>query len=305
MSSLARYLDPDVIRQVSRLDMRARFIVEGFLAGLHRSPVHGLSVEFSEHRKYAAGDDLRTIDWSVFARTDRLFVRKYVAETQLACHLIVDASASMGAVGPWNAAADASDDTKLSYAIHIAAALGFLITRQQDSVGLAIIGDGLQGMLPPRARRADLAQLLAVLAGVRPQGPTQLAAGLHAALDRIPHRGIVVVLSDLLSDEKSVIEALHRVRHRGHDLIVMHILHRDEAAFPFSGALQLEDPETGRVMSVQADAVRDGYRAAIDRWRGDLHNQILAMRGDYVALDTGMPFDKALVEFLLQRARRR
>lgn len=305
MSSLAKYLDPEVIRQVSRLDMRARFIVEGFLAGLHRSPVHGLSVEFSEHRKYVSGDDLRTIDWSVFARTDRLFVRKYVAETHLACHLIVDASASMGSVGPWKSSPDETDDTKLSYAIHIAAALGFLVIRQQDSVGLAVIDEGLRDMLPPRARRADLAHLLAVLASVKPSGRTQLAAGLHAALDRIPHRGIVVLLSDLLSDPQGVGEALHRVRHRGHDLIVMHILHRDEAAFPFVGALKLEDPETGTVMSVQADAVRNEYRAAIARWRRELADQILAMRGDYVALDTSMPFDKALVEFLAQRARRR
>lgn len=306
MRSLTQYLDPDVVRSVSRLDLRARFIVEGFLAGLHRSPFSGLSVEFREHRKYVAGDDPRSIDWNVFARTDRLFVRKFEAETHLACHLLVDASASMGAVGETSShpLADAISD-KLLYAIHLAAALGYLVIRQQDAVGLGVIGDGLVDMLPARSRRGDLATLLARLAAVKPAGETNLAAGIQAALQRIPHRGVIVVLSDLLTEPESLKQALHAVRFRGHDLIVLHILDRHETHFDFEGPLQLEDPETGARLSADADGVRRGYVAALEQWRTQLHDEITALKADYLPLDTSMPFDKALIEFLIQRSKRR
>jgi uncharacterized protein (DUF58 family) len=306
MTSLARYLDPEVIQQVRRLDLRARFIVEGFLAGLHRSPFQGFSVEFAEHRKYVQGDDLRAIDWNVFARTDRLFVRKYAAETHLDCHLLVDASASMGYVGlaDWLRPAEQSAG-KLNYAIHIAAALGYLVTRQQDAVGLGVLGEGLRTMLPPRSRRADLVQLLATLVGTKAEGPTGLARGMREALARISHRGLVVLLSDLLTDASETLETLHHVRFHGHDLIVMHILDEDEVKFPYRGTLRLEDPETGRTITTEAEAVRERYRRAVASWRSELRERISAMHGDYVALDTSMPFDKALVEFLIQRSRRR
>lgn len=308
MSSLAKYLRPDVIEQVSRLDLRAKFIVEGFLAGLHRSPFQGLSVEFAEHRKYTQGDDLRTLDWNVFARTDRLYVRKYAAETHLDCHLLVDASASMGPVG--EIASDDSESasdrsTKLHYAIHVAAALGYLVTHQQDAIGLAILRDGLATMLPPRSRRGDLVHLLATLADTKPAGPTGLATGLHTALARIPHRGVIVVLSDLLTDTAETLQALHHARFRGHDLIVMHILDAAEVTLPYEGAVRLEDPETGGFLEVDAAGVRAAYTAAVNRWRDELRTKIQAIRGDYVALDTAMPFDKALVEFLTQRSKRR
>jgi len=305
MSSLARYLDPEVIQQVSRLDLRARFIVEGFIAGLHRSPFQGLSSEFSEHRKYVQGDDLRTIDWNVFARTDRLYVRKFQAETHLDCHLLVDASASMGYVGEPHAARQPSAPTKLDYAIYLAAALGYLVTRQQDAIGLGVLGEGLQTLLPPRSRRADLVQLLATLAAIKPRGRTGLAAGIHQALRRIAHRGVIVVLSDLLTETAPVIEALHHVRFRGHDLIVMHILDAAEVRFPFDGAVRLEDPETGLAVEADGEGVRQRYVQALAGWRSALRDRIMALDGDYVPLDTSVRFDRALVEFLIQRSRRR
>ncbi len=307
MSSLAKYLDPAVIQQVSRLDLRARFIVEGFLAGLHRSPFQGFSVEFSEHRKYVQGDDLRTLDWNVFARTDRLFVRKYNAETHLECHLFVDTSASMGYVGGLGPIGSVSPQPagKLLYAVHLAAALGYLVIRQQDAIGLAVIGDGLKKVLPPRSRRQHLAQLLTTLTSVVPQGPTGLAAGIHQALAQIPHRGLVVLLTDLLTEPEAAMQALHHVRFRGHELIVMHVLDAAEVAFPFEGTLRLEDPESGEVRVSDAAAVRAKYIAAVAAWRDDLRQKLTALRADYVPLDTSMPFDKALVEFLVQRSKRR
>jgi len=305
LSNLARFLDPQIIQQVSRLDLRARFIVEGFLAGQHRSPFQGLSVEFSEHRKYVHGDDLRTIDWNVFARTDRFYVRKYAAETHLDCTLLVDTSASMGYVGEPHAAGETEDASKLLYAVHIAAALGYLVIRQQDRIGLGIIGEGLSTLLPPHSRKSDLVRLLATLAAASPGGKTGLARGIHEVLQRIPHRGLIVLFSDLLTDSEATAEALHHVRFRGHDLIVMHILDSAELRFPFEGSLRLEDPESGETLVTDALGARDKYLDAVAQWRRQLQDRISAIRGDYVPLDTSMPFDKALVEFLLQRSRRR
>jgi uncharacterized protein (DUF58 family) len=312
MNPLARYLDPDAIQSVGRLDLRARFIVEGFLAGLHSSPFQGFSVEFSEHRKYVHGDEPRTIDWKVFARTDRLYVRKYEAETHLACHLLVDASASMGFVGYLGGTADIAPArptpqpaAKLQYAIHLAAALGYLITKQQDAVGLGILTDGLDRLLPARTKRSHLIEVLGALAATTPRGQTGLAQGVAAALSQIPHRGLVVLMSDLLTDTEAVLEALHHIRFRGHDLIVMHILDAAETAFPFDGSLRLEDPESGRTLVVDARAVRRRYQKALDEWRADLDRRITALRADYLPLDTSRRFDQALIEFLIQRSRRR
>lgn len=323
MTPLAKYLDPAIIQQVGRLDLRARFIVEGFLAGLHSSPFQGLSVEFSEHRKYVQGDDLRTIDWNVFARTDRLFVRKHQAETHLACHILVDASASMGPVGRLDQLASDADRkqrlrrtseptasageahlTKLEYAIHLAAALGYLVTHQQDAIGLGVIGEGLTSFLPARSRRTHLLQMLAELSDVKPAGQTGLAEGVHAAMHRIPHRGLVIVMSDLLTAPEACFEALHHVRFRGHDLIVMHVLDAVEAHFDLEGTIRLEDPESGQILVTQAEDVRKNYLDALNAWRDDLAKRLAGIKADYVPLDTSMPFDKALVEFLAQRSRR-
>lgn len=305
MSHLTRYLDPQVIQQVGRLDLRARFIIEGFLAGLHSSPFQGLSVEFSEHRKYVQGDDLRTIDWNVFARTDKLFVRKHQAETRLACHILVDSSASMGHVGlPGVSGAAGGTMRKIDYAVHLSAALGYLVTQQQDAIGLGIIGEGLESFLPAQSRRRHLVQLLAELSNATAQGGTGLGAGIHEALRRIPHRGLIIVMSDLLTDQDDCFEALHHIRFRGHDLIVMHVLDAAEAEFPFDGEVRLEDPETGQTLVTDSESVRRRYIEAIADWRKELSDRLSAIRADYVALDTSMPFDKALVEFLVQRTRR-
>lgn len=305
MTPLAKYLDPRLIHQVSRLDLRARFIVEGFLSGLHASPFHGLSPEFSEHRKYAHGDDPRHVDWRVFARTDRLFIRRHEAETSLACHLIVDASASMGPVGEPGRVAGHAGMTKFAYAVHLAAAMGYLLHRQRDAVGLGIVTDRLSRFLPARTRPAHLSALLGALDATTPAGDTGLAAGIHAALTLIPHRGLLVVLSDLLAETDAVLEALHHIRFRGHDLIVMHVLDAVEVEFPFDGPVRLSDPESGELLTIDAGALRTRYAALLSDWRGQLRSRIAGLRADYVPVSTREPFDRALVEFLIRRARRR
>lgn len=306
MSSATRYLRPDVIAQVQRLDLKARFIVEGFLSGLHRSPFQGFSVEFSEHRKYSAGDDLRQIDWSVYARTDRFFIRKYDAETNVECHLIVDTSASMSYPSP-ERQVDPQRLSKLDYAICLAAALGYMMVHQQDAVGLARFDSRLRTYLPPRSRRAHLMRVINELAGVRPsadQSDKGLAETLHEVARRVRRRGLMVVLSDFLADPDAVIRGLHHLRFRGHDVILFQVLDWAETRFPFEQLSEFIDPETGGRIVVHPQAVRERYLAALEAFSSRYRREAAAVRADFVQVDTSMTFDRALMQFLIDRQRK-
>src|SRR6478672_7875769 len=239
MATAERYLNPKVIAQVGRLDLRAKFIVEGFLSGLHASPFQGFSVEFSEHRKYTAGDDLKDLDWNVYAKTDRYYVRKYQAETNVTGYLVMDLSASLDWCGVREmekakvagaqhlssaGAAEVERLTKFEYAICLAAALGYLMIHQQDPVGLVTVADKIRDVLPPKSKRTQLGHILALLAKLQPAGETSIAKSLHQVAGMIRHRSLVMLFSDLLGDVDPVYKALHRLRHAGHDVIVFHIL---------------------------------------------------------------------------------
>ena len=221
--STEKYLRPDVIRQIGRLDLRAKFIVEGFLAGLHASPFHGFSVEFSEHRKYVPGDDLKDLDWNIYAKTDRYYVKKFEAETNLTGYLAMDLSASM-------AYTYRQDLTKFEYAICLAAALGYLMIHQQDPVGLITFDTRVQACLPPHSRRTQLGTILGVLANLKPSGRTDVATCLHQVAAMIRNKGLVILFSDLLTEPAPVLEGLHHLRHRGNEVILFHILDEAEVA---------------------------------------------------------------------------
>ena len=293
-SSVEQYLRPDVIQQVKRLDLKARFIVEGFLSGLHDSPYHGFSVEFSEHRKYSPGDDIRQIDWNVYAKTDRFYVKKFQAETNLDGYLLVDCSGSMDF-------ATGGRMTKMDYAICLAAALGYLMISQQDPVGLIMFDEKIRTFLPPRAKRSHLMNLLGELARIKPAKKTHLAEAIHDVANRVKKRGLMILLSDLLADQHEVIEALHHLRFRGHDLIVFQVLDHSELAFEFDGQVRFEEPETGEHLDADPRAIRAAYleeiRAFIDEYKRQCQN----VRADFVTVDNAMTFDKALIEFLIQR----
>src|SRR5262245_11659414 len=217
MPTAEQYLKPEVIRTVSRLDLRARFIVEGFLSGLHASPFHGFSVEFSEHRRYAQGDDLKDIDWLVYAKTDRYYVKKYQAETNISGYLLMDLSASMGYT-------HRQELTKFEYSVCVAAALSYLMIHQQDPVGLITFDQKLQSSLPPKSKRTQLGTILGVLAKARPTGETDVAGSLRRIAAMVRHRSLFMLFSDLLCDHEPVLDALHLVRHAGHDVILFHVL---------------------------------------------------------------------------------
>ena len=289
------YLRPDVIQQVRRLDLKARFIVEGFLAGLHNSPFHGFSVEFSEHREYVPGDDIRRIDWGVFAKTDRFYIRKYQAETHLDAYLLMDCSASMGY------AADGRM-TKMDYAICLAAALGYMMIHQQDSVGLITFDEKIRSFLPPRSKRSHLQNILSTLAKTAPAARTNLAAVLHDAAERIRKRGLIILLSDLLGeDQQQVVEALHHLRYRGHDLMIFQVLDTSELTFEFDGQVRFEEPERGGHVDADPRAIQAGYLEAIGAFIEEYRRQCQTVRADFVTVHNGMTFDKALIEFLIER----
>ena len=296
-STAEKYLKPEVIRQVARLDLRAKFIVEGFISGLHASPFHGFSVEFSEHRKYTAGDNISDVDWAVFAKTDRFYIKKFQAETNLTGYLVMDLSGSMGYTYR-------QDLTKFEYGVSLAAALGYLMIHQQDPVGLIAFDQEVRQSLAPKSKRTQLGNILSLLASLAPKGETSIAKSLHQVAGMLRHRSLVMIFSDLLGDAGPVYKALHRLRHSGHDVIIFHILDEAEALFPFSGMLELEDNETREKIEVDADAIKADYLEEVAAFRAGYKKECMGARIDYVPIHTGLPFDKALMSYLHSRQSR-
>lgn len=291
------YLRPEVIRQVARLDLRAKFIVEGFLAGLHASPFQGFSVEFSEHRKYVPGDDLKDLDWNVYAKTDRYYVKKFQAETNVTGYLMMDLSSSM-------AYTYRQELTKFEYGICLAAALGYLMIHQQDPVGLVTFDTRIQTCLPPRSKRTQLGNILAVLSNLKPAGQTDIGACVHQLAAMIRSKSLIMLFSDLLTEPGPVLESLHRLRHKGHDVILFHILDEAEVHFPFEGTVEFQDVEEDRKLTLDALSMKPDYLQALGEFQQFYREECAKANIDYVAMDTSVNFDKALMEYLVQRQRR-
>src|ERR1051326_4836109 len=279
MNSAEKYLRPEVIRQVSRLDLRAKFIVEGFLSGLHASPFHGFSVEFSEHRKYVPGDDLKDLDWNIFAKTDKYYLKKFQAETNLTCYLVMDLSASM-------AYTFRQELTKFDYAICLAAALGYMMIHQQDPVGLVAFDTQIRTALPPRSKRTQLPTILALLANLKPAGQTDVANGLSQLAAMIRSKSLIMLFSDLLADPAPIMQSLHQLRHRGHDIIVFHILDEAEVHFPFEGLVEFKDAEGDRRMTLDAAGMKPDYMEALQQFRAKWKEDCAQAGIDYLATDT-------------------
>ncbi len=298
MTGSEKYLRPEVIQQVARLDLRAKFIIEGFLSGLHASPFQGFSVEFSEHRKYTPGDDIKDIDWKVYARTGRHYVKKFRAETNMTGHLVIDLSQSMGYTYRQTL-------TKFEYAICLAAALGYLMIHQQDPVGLVTFDEKIRTVLPPKSKRSQLGTILSLLANLQPSGQTDIAAGLFQLASLLRGKSLVMLFSDLLTDPDPVYKSLYRLRHAGHEVILFHILDEAEVHFPFTGMNTFEDPETGTIVkNIDARGMRDDYLAGVREFQANWKHECGLAGVDYVPIDTSVNFDKALLDYLLLRQRR-
>jgi uncharacterized protein (DUF58 family) len=297
MADAERYLKPEVIRQVARLDLRAKFIVQGFLQGLHASPYQGFSVEFSEHRKYVAGDDLKDLDWNAYAKTDKYYLKKFQAETNVTGYLVMDLSASM-------AYTYRQQLTKFEYAICLAAALGYLMIHQQDPVGLVTFDTKIETSLPPRSKRTQLGNILALLSNLKPSGKTDVAQCLHQLAAMIRSKSLVMLFSDLLTEPGPVIESLHHLRHRGHEIILFHILDEAEVHFPFQGVIEFRDVEEDNRLTLDARYMRHDYLQSLTEFRKLYKSECAKANIDFVPIDTSINFDRALMEYLLQRQKR-
>ena len=289
-------LDFDVLARLSSMQLLAKTVVEGFVLGLHRSPFRGFSVEFAEYRQYAPGDEIRHIDWKVFAKTDRYYVKQFEEETNLACTILLDASASMGygsrPAGP----------TKLQYGASLAACLAYFMAGQRDATGLTVFDDHIRLMLPPRLRPSHLKRLLAELDDLAPGGDTDIAAPLHQLAETLGRRGMIVLISDLLDDPEKVLSALQHFRFAGHDVLVFHILDEAEIGFTFDAMTEFTDLETGERLLVSAGGMRAAYLEEMRRFLATCQKGCAGIRADYALLNTATPLEQALSEYLHRRS---
>jgi uncharacterized protein (DUF58 family) len=296
--SQEQYLKPKVIQTIKRLDLRAQFIIKGFMHGLHASPLHGFSVEFSEHRKYTQGDDPSDIDWLVYAKTEKYYIKKYEAETNLTGYLVIDSSRSMGYTYR-------QEMTKFDYSICLAASLAYLMVHQQDPVGLITFDETIKQSLKPQSRRTQLGTILSVLSKLQPTGQTNISASLMQLAAMLKRQSMIMVFSDLLGDADEILKSLHRLRHSGHDVILFHVLDEAETQFPFHGRVELVNPESDEKISGNAETLKRGYLDALEEFRNRFRHDCSKTRIDYVELDTSVQFDKALIEYLTRRSGRR
>ena len=287
-------LEPGALAAIADLELVSRRIVDGTISGLHRSPFHGYSAEFSQYRHYRPGDDLKYVDWKLFARTDRLYTKQFRETTNLMCQIAFDVSASMDY-------ASAGGVTKFAYARLLASALSCLVSRQGDAVGLVTYADVLRQYLPSRGGQAHLRSILLTLTRSEPGGETNSAAALGRTIDLLKRRGLLIVISDLYDERPDVERALMRAAHVGHEVILFHVLTRDEVELPFRDDVEVEDPETGRVVLSNGRAAAPAYRESVsgflERWR----SRSATYGVDYVRLFTDQPLDTGLRAYLRRR----
>jgi uncharacterized protein (DUF58 family) len=286
-------LHPEAIKRISRMELRARHIVEGFLSGMHRSPYFGQSVEFLQHRQYTSGDDLRHIDWKVWAKRDHYFVKQYEEETNMRVTLLVDVSNSMlYGRGPLN---------KYEYASTIAVSLAYLLLRQQDAVGCVAFDEATRITVPLRSKRNHLLSIIQSLDNSRPQKKTDVYQILRGAAESFPRRGMMVLISDLLTDRAGLLKGIKLLRQRGHDVMVFHVMDDDELDFPFTGPMRFEGLEMPDHLTCNPRALRNGYLEALNGFLDEVRRGCARHSCDYRLIRTSEPLDAALATYLSRR----
>ena len=293
-----RFVDPAIIARLGTMELKARTVVEGFLSGLHRSPYKGFSVEFAEYRQYIRGDDLSTLDWKVYARTDRHYVRKFEEDTNVECHLLLDVSGSMAYRG-------ASPMSKQEYGSVLAGSLAFLMNRQRDATGLIAFDDRIVFRMPASARPGHLHTLLLGLERLEPGRRSDVGRPLHQLAEALLKRSLVVLISDLLDEPDPIIKGLQHLKFRGSDVVVFQVLDPHELTFPFKSAARFRDVESREEVTTEPANVRTSY---LREMAGLTLQYSRALRGagiDYVQLDSSQPLDFALLAYLDARSRRK
>lgn len=294
MALQSKYFVPERFGKFANLQLLARSVVEGFLSGLHRSPFRGFSVEFAEYREYVPGDDLRHFDWKVFARSDKRYIKQYEEETNLTCHILLDASGSM--------AYGSTQVTKFEYGCFLAAALTYLMVRQRDRVGVVIFDSQIRQRMAPGSSPAHMRNVMDVLERLEPSGRTGVAPALHSAAESLKRRGLVVVISDLIDDPASVMNALRHFRHDKHEVIIFDLVDPAELELPFDGLVEFEDMETQDRLLVEPVAVRDDYRSRVKSFFDNYRRECLSAKIDYELVTTALPFEFMLSAYLARRA---
>jgi len=284
-----------VVTKLRGLDLKARLVVEGFLTGLHRSPYRGFSVEFAEHRQYMPGDEIRRIDWKVWGKTDRFYVKEFEEETNMKGYILLDASGSM--------AYGSSRLSKLEYSSLLSAALSFLLLQQQDSVGLVTFVTRIRRYIPPRSTAVHLHHILKELDHLSAGGETNVSVTFHELAERIRRRGLVIVISDLLDDPREVLLSLKHFRHKKHEVIVFHVLDRFELEFPFEKSAVFRDMETREEIPVHPQHLRREYKRAVKAFMESYKKRCRENSIDYVPIDTSTPYGFALSSYLAKRKR--
>ncbi len=291
----ARFLAPEILARITSLELLARTVVEGFISGLHRSPFTGFSTEFAEYRQYMPGDDLRYLDWKLLGRTDRYYIKKYRADTNSQCHILIDASASMRYT--------TGEVSKLQYAQFLGSSLAYLANKPQDAVGLIAFDREVRTHVPAHSRSGHMQTIFGRMGQLEPGNETNLSVMLHQAAERITRRGFIIVISDFYDEPDAIIEALQHLRFKGNDVIVFQVLDKNELDFEFTEPVLLEDAETEEQLHVLPDVLGDGYRTTIRQHIEAVRNGCARNKIDYELLTTDKSLDKALFSFLAKRAK--
>ena len=296
MAGISDFLTPESMRKIEALVLRSRYVVEGFRAGMHASPLKGASIEFADHRQYVKGDNLRSIDWKVFGRTERHFIKRYEEETSLRTQIIIDSSGSM-------AYASAGQPTKYQYACRAAAALAYLITKQQDAVGLTLYDQKIREQVPARSGSRHLRLIVERLAAQAPKGRTNTGEALHSLAETFSRRGLIVIMSDLFDDAQAIFQAIAHFRKKMHDVILLQILDPAELELPMSKLAEFFDMETGEVLELDPALARAAYKAELQKDIDVARERCAMMNVDYRLVSTAQPFDDFIQQYLADRRR--
>ncbi|MCK4956190.1 MAG: DUF58 domain-containing protein [Candidatus Cloacimonetes bacterium] len=290
-----KYLNEEFIANISKFNLRARLIVEGFIVGLHKSPYHGFSVEFSDYRQYNSGDSINNLDWKVYAKTNRYYIKRYEEETNLKSYLIVDHSASMGYAS--------GKTSKLEYAKAFASALAYLMISQQDAVGLLSYTNKITNYIPPRSMRSYLTILFKTLHNLQPQAKTNTAQVLHSLAERIKKRGLIILISDMMDDPDKILQGLQHFRHHKHEVILFHLQDAKEIDLNFKQETEFIDSETGEKVTVNPWQIRKDYQKAYQQNCEYLKTRCHQSFIEYQPITTTTPFDEALLHYLIKRSK--
>jgi len=287
------YLTPEIISKLNNLSIKARFVVEGFIVGLHKSPYHGFSVEFSEHRSYGAGDEIRHIDWKLWGKTDRFFIKQYEEETNLKSYLLLDQSLSM--------TYNSHFMSKLEYGKVLAASLSYLMLKQQDAIGLTLFDEKIRINIPAKSKKSHLNLILSQMQNTNPGPETKIAPVLHQAAEAIKKKGLIILMSDLFDNPQKIISGLKHFRYKGHEVIVFHILDPKEISLDFNQRTNFKDLESGKEIVTDPWHIQADYQKNMEKFCNDIKMACRQNNIDYVRISTELPIDMALSDYLIKR----